>query len=104
MSQFEKQSFEIEARIKRGLEVEGENRVIDGQLVAAKDAEREAARQIDGLQQQLTLKASEQDRAVARADSLQLQVKTLEDDISAMRGKMAELQQQLHDGATETMK
>ena len=39
---FEKQSFEIEARVKRGLDVESENQQINGQFVAVKESEREA--------------------------------------------------------------
>ena len=40
----EKASFEIEARVKRGLDAETENRAIDGQLAMVKGAEREAQR------------------------------------------------------------
>lgn len=45
----EKASFEIEARVKRGIEAESENRAIDGQLAVVKGAEREAQRNIDLL-------------------------------------------------------
>ena len=53
--------------------------------MAVKESEREAQRKIDSLQQQLTLKGSEMERATSHSDNLQAQVKTLEGEITQLR-------------------
>ena len=47
LQNFEKESFEIQTKIKRGLETENENRNHGEAISSLKDQERDALRQID---------------------------------------------------------
>lgn len=68
---FEKESFEIQTKIKRGLEVENENKTHGEAISTLRDNERDLARQIDKLNQDLALKNSELNRATGKVETLQ---------------------------------
>lgn len=67
---FEQESFEIQTKIKRGLEVENENKNAGKAISNLKDNERDLQRQIDSLNQQLALKNSEVNRANGKVETL----------------------------------
>lgn len=59
---FEKESYEIQAKIKRGFEVERENENIAKAVDTMRDKERDFIRQIEDLKQIIKLKDNEIDR------------------------------------------
>ena len=67
---FEKESFEIQTKIQRGLEVESENRNHGQAISNLRDQERDLQRQIDSLKQAMTLKESELDRQNGKIETL----------------------------------
>ena len=66
---FEKESYEIQARIKRGLEVERENENITKTVDQYREKEREFSRQIEDLKHLVKMKESEIDRVKGQLDN-----------------------------------
>lgn len=101
---FEKESFEIQTKIKRGLEVENENKTHGEAISTLKDNERDYARQIDKLNQDLALKNSELNRATGKVETLQSYNQTIEHEVTDLRNKVSQLNAELHSGQSETIK
>jgi hypothetical protein len=59
---FERESHEIQAKIKRGFEVERENENIGRVMDNLRDKERELTREVEDLKQVIKLKEAEIDR------------------------------------------
>ena len=59
---FERESYEIQAKIKRGFEVERENENISKTVDNIRERERELLRQVEDLKQVIKLKENEIDR------------------------------------------
>lgn len=101
---FEKDSFEIQTKIKRGMETEQENKGQDQLISVMKDQERELQRQIDQLKQQMTLKNSEVDRANGKIETVSSYNMTLEKEITQLRNKVSTLNEEIHSGQSQTIK
>jgi len=67
---FEQESFEIQMKVKKGIEVENENKTHGEAISSLKNQERDLQRQIDTLNQQMTLKNSELDRFKGKMETL----------------------------------
>lgn len=101
---FEKETFEIQTKIQRGLETDQENKNNGQAISVLRDKERELQREIESLQQKLVLKDSEVNRANGKTETLQSYNQTLEAEIKDLRSKVAELNGVVHTGQTETIK
>jgi len=67
---FEKESFEIQMKVKKGIEAENENKTHGEAISSMRNNERDLQRQIDTLNQQMTLKNSELDRFKGKIETL----------------------------------
>ena len=101
---FEKESFEIQTKVKRGLEAESETKTAGEAISSLKDTERELQRQLDQANQKMTLKNSELDRASGKLETLQSYNQTLEKEITDLRNKVSSLNGEIHDGQNATIK
>lgn len=59
LAQFEKDSFEIQAKVKRGIDLSKESEKVERTVSEMRDRERDLVRQLEQLQVQLELKQSE---------------------------------------------
>ena len=75
---FEKDSYEIQARVKRGIEAEQETKIKDTQLGSLKDKERDLQRQLDQKETECDLKKNEIERLNSRIETMQSYQATLE--------------------------
>jgi chromosome segregation ATPase len=101
---FEKESFEIQMKVKKGIEAENENKTHGEAISNLKYQERDLQRHIDTLNQQMTLKNSELDRFKGKIETMQSYNTTLETEVADLRNKVAALNDQLHSGQTDTIK
>ena len=69
LAQFEKDSFEIQAKVKRGIDLSKESEKVERTVSEMRDRERDLVRQLEQLQVQLELKQSEHDRLNSKANS-----------------------------------
>jgi len=67
---FEKDSFEIQARVKRGLEAERDNQHKEATLGTMKDKERDLERQFNKVVTDCELKQSEIERLHAKIETI----------------------------------
>ena len=91
-------------KVKKGIEVENENKTHGEAISSLKNQERDLQRQIDTLNQQMTLKNSELDRFKGKMETLQSYNSTLETEVADLRNKVAALNGQIHSGQTDTIK
>jgi tetrahydromethanopterin S-methyltransferase subunit B len=82
---FEKESFEIQARIKRGFEAERENENIVRTVDEYREKERELNRIVEDLKHLMKLKDSDIDRVKGLSDNMSHLNKQLEREISELR-------------------
>ena len=85
---FEKDSFEIQARVKRGIEAERENQQKEETMGTMKDKERDLARQLAKMSTENDLKQSEIERLQSKIETIQSYNSTLEKEISEVRGQV----------------
>ena len=101
---FEKESFEIQTKVKRGLEADAESKTAGAAISSLKDTERELQRGLDQANQKMTLKNSELDRASGKIETLNSYNETLEREIADLRNKVATLNSEIHEGQSATIK
>ena len=70
LRKFEQESFEIQMKVKKGIEAENDNKTHGEAISSLKYQERDLQRQIDTLNQQMTLKNSELDRFKGKIETL----------------------------------
>jgi len=70
LRKFEQESFEIQMKVKKGIDAENENKTHGEAISSLKYQERDLQRQIDTLNQQMTLKNSELDRFKGKMETL----------------------------------
>jgi predicted nucleic acid-binding Zn-ribbon protein len=95
---FEKESFEIQTKVKRGLEADAESKTAGAAISSLKDTERELQRELDQANQKMTLKNSELDRANGKIETLNSYNETLEREVGELRNKVATLNSEIHVG------
>lgn len=95
---FEKESFEIQTKVKRGLEADAESKTAGAAISSLKDTERELQRELDQANQKMTLKNSELDRANGKIETLNSYNETLEREVGELRNKVATLNGEIHEG------
>lgn len=78
---FEKESFELEARIRRGIEVERENQNMTRTQEQQREKERELARSIEELKGVIRQKDMEIDRLNGKQDNVSYFQRTLEGEL-----------------------
>ena len=91
-------------KVKKGIEAENDNKAQGDAISSLRTQERDAQRQIDTLNQHLTLKNSELDRFKGKIETLQSYNSTLETEVGDLRNKVAGLNEQIHSGQTDTIK
>ena len=101
---FEKDSFEIQHRVKRGIEAERDNQQKEVTMENMKDKERDLERQLNKMATDNELKASEIERLHGKIETIQSYNSTLEKDISEVRAQISQLNSKVADGQDETMK
>ena len=84
---FEKESFEIQNKIRRGFEVERENENITKSVEQYRQIERDFIKQVEDLKSQLRQRDQEIDRLKSRTDNASYYTKTLEQDLQNMRNE-----------------
>ena len=82
---FEKESYEIQAKIKRGFEVERENENIAKAVDTMRDKERDFIRQIEDLKQVIKMKDNEIDRFKGTTQNVSHFSKSLEKENLELR-------------------
>ena len=95
---FEKDSFEIQTRVKRGLEAEREVQNKDQVVEDLKDQKRDVERILEQRTTELELKSNEILRLQQKLETVQSYNATLEQDISETREQVAKLNGQVNDG------
>ena len=70
LRKFEQESFEIQMKVKKGIEAENDNKTHGEAISSMRYNERDLQRQIDTLNQQMTLKNSELDRFKGKTETL----------------------------------
>ena len=95
---FEKDSFEIQARVKRGLDAERDNQHKEATLGTMKDKERDLERQLSKCVTDCELKQSEIARLHAKIETIQSYNSTLEKEISEVRAQVSQLNARVSDG------
>ena len=98
LKNFEKESFEIQTKVKRGLEADAESKTAGAAISSLKDTERELQRELDQMNQKMTLKNSELDRANGKIDTMKSYSETLEKEVAELRNKVASLNGEVHEG------
>ena len=88
---FEKDSFEIQTRVKRGLEAEREVQNKDQVVEDLKDQKRDVERILEQRTTELELKSNEILRLQQKLETVQSYNATLEQDISETREQVAKL-------------
>ena len=88
---FEKDSFEIQTRVKRGLEAEREVQNKDQAVEDLKDQKRDVERILEQRTTELELKSNEILRLQQKLETVQSYNATLEQDISETREQVAKL-------------
>ena len=88
---FEKDSFEIQTRVKRGLEAEREVQNKDQVVEDLKDQKRDVERILEQRTTELELKSNEILRLQQKLETVQSYNATLEQDISETREQVARL-------------
>ena len=88
---FEKDSFEIQTRVKRGLEAEREVQYKDQVVEDLKDQKRDVERILEQRTTELELKSNEILRLQQKLETVQSYNATLEQDISETREQVARL-------------
>ena len=88
---FEKDSFEIQTRVKRGLEAEREVQNKDIAVEDLKDQKRDVERILEQRTTELELKTNEILRLQQKLETVQSYNATLEQDISETREQVARL-------------
>ena len=101
---FEKDSFEIQARVKRGIEAEREVEQKDQTVETLKDQKRDVERQLEQKNTETELKNNEILRLQQKLETVQSYNATLEKDISETREQAARLNAQINEGQDETLK
>lgn len=101
---FEKDSFEIQARVKRGLEAEKESQEKDVSLETLKEAKRNVERQLESKTTECELKGTEIARLTQKLEAVQSYNATLEKDVSEQREHVARLNAQLNEGHDASLK
>ena len=101
---FEKDSFEIQARVKRGLEAERDVQIKDQTVESLKDQKRDAERHLEQKTTELELKSNEILRLQQKLETVQSYNATLEKDISETREQVAKLSSTVNEGQDETLK
>lgn len=101
---FEKESFEIQTKIRRGFEVERENENISKTVDQYRQQERELNRQIDELKSQLRQKEQEIDRLKSRTDNASYYTKTLEQDLQQLRDENMALNEQINQQKSDSIR
>ena len=91
LSLFEKDSFEIQTRVKRGLEAEREVQNKDQVVEDLKDQKRDVERILEQRTTELELKSNEILRLQQKLETVQSYNATLEQDISETREQVARL-------------
>ena len=82
---FEKDSFEIQARVKRGIEAERDVQVKDQTVEQLKDQKRDVERVLETKTTELELKTNEIQRLNQKLETVQSYNATLEKDIAETR-------------------
>ena len=101
---FEKDSFEIQARVKRGLEAEREVHTQGNQVENLKDQKRDVERQLEQKTTETELKQNEILRLHQKLETVQSYNATLEKDISETREQVARLNGEVNNGQDVTVK
>ena len=101
---FEKESFEIQSKIRRGFEVERENENINKSVEQYRQIERDLNKQLDDLRSQIRQKDQEIDRLKSRTDNTSYYTKTLEQDMQQLRNENNTLNEQLNQQKTEVIR
>ena len=104
LSQFEKDSFEIQAKVKRGIDLSKESEKVERTVSEMRDRERDLVRQLEQLQIQMELKQSEYERLNSKANSASAYAKTLEQDLQEARDEIFGLTGQINQGANDNIK
>jgi len=68
---FERESYEINARIRKGMDVEKENETVGRQLDAMRSRERELEREVEELQREVKKKEKQIEKEQARAETME---------------------------------
>ena len=98
LTMFEKDSFEIQARVMRGLEAEKEVQNQGNQVESLKDQKRDVERQLEQKNTEAELKQNEILRLQQKLETVQSYNTTLEKDISETREQVAKLNSEINDG------
>ena len=104
LTMFEKDSFEIQTRVKRGLEAERDVQEKQVVMENMKDKERDLERELNKQKTDCELKQSEIERLHAKIETIQSYNSTLEKEISEVRAQVSELNSKVSDGADQTVK
>ncbi len=87
MKHLEKESFDIQARVRRGIEVERENENMNKSVEAQREKERELARQVEELRGTIRHKDMDIERLQGKHENVNYYQKSLEADLSALRNE-----------------
>lgn len=96
LAQFEKDSFEIQAKVRRGIDLSKESEKVERTVGELRERERDLVRQLEQLQVQMELKQSELERVTSKANSAQAYAKSLEQDLQEARDEICQLSSQLN--------
>ena len=101
---FEKDSYEIQARVRRGIEAEKDVQAKEQTVESLKDQKRDVERTLEQKTTEMELKNNEISRLQQKLETVQSYNATLEKDIRETREQVAELNSLLNNGQDETMK
>ena len=101
---FEKDSYEIQARLRRGIEAEKDVQAKEQTVESLKDQKRDVERTLEQKTTEMELKNNEISRLQQKLETVQSYNATLEKDIRETREQVAELNSLLNNGQDETMK
>lgn len=101
---FEQESFEIQARIRRGVEIERENENMAKNVEAQRERERDMARQAEELKGQLRQRELEIERLLGKNDNVNYFQRNLEVELGQLRAESMRLNEALNACKTEEVR
>jgi len=104
LKSLEQESFEIQARIRRGIEVERENENISRSVEQQREREREQARVIEEVRGTVRAKDLEIDRMQAKIESAQLLHRQLEAEMMQLRNENARMLENMNAMKTQEVR
>ena len=101
---FERESFEIQAKIRRGFEVERENENITKTVENVRTKERELTKQVEELRGQLRQKEQEIERLQSRNENVNYWQKSTEQELAQAREEIQKLTEIINNTKNDELK